>query len=159
MQQPDTIMRTSLWFHLAFPNPPENQLQVQMGCHFEEVAEMVEELSPITVEGGELKAAALHALEALANNLKGDRPGLILHEADRKPFLDALCDQIVTATGSGYLAGCNVPGALSEVNRSNFSKFDEKGNPVFKPNGKIDKGPNYTEPDLAPYVLPMTKAA
>ena len=38
-------------------------------------------------------------------------------------------------------------GAVEEINRSNWSKFVD-GKPVFKPNGKVGKGPNYFEPNL-----------
>ena len=43
-------------------------------------------------------------------------------------------------------------GALESVNQSNYSKFDDEGNPVYKEGGKIGKGDNYREPDLEPYV-------
>lgn len=48
---------------------------------------------------------------------------------DKKALLDALCDQIVTALGVGYMMGFDMEGALAEVNRSNYTKFttDEQG--------------------------------
>jgi predicted HAD superfamily Cof-like phosphohydrolase len=70
---------------------------------------------------------------------------------DRKALLDSLCDQIVTAVGVAHMFGMDISGALSEVNRSNWSKFVE-GKPVFNEHGKIAKGPNYTPPDLARFV-------
>lgn len=150
---PDTIERTRDWFATALPVVPERQLYVQMGVHFEEVSEMIEELTPINNLGANLRDNAIFALSQLANHLKDSQEAtLTLHEGDRKPMLDALCDQIVTATGVGYLANMNLPGAMKEVNRSNFSKFDAEGKPVFKDNGKIGKSSNYTEPDLTPYI-------
>lgn len=70
---------------------------------------------------------------------------------DRVELLDALADQIVTATGVGTFLGMNVPGALAEVNRSNYSKFED-GEPVFNENKKVMKGKDYTPPDLTPYI-------
>lgn len=70
---------------------------------------------------------------------------------DRVELLDALADQIVTATGIGTFLGMNVPGALAEVNRSNYSKFED-GEPIFNENKKVMKGKDYTPPDLAPYI-------
>jgi hypothetical protein len=149
----DTIERTRDWFATAIPHAPDRQLYVQMGVHFEEVGEMIEELTPINSLGEALRDNAIFALAQLATHLKDSQePALILHEGDRKMMLDALCDQIVTATGVGYFAGMRVPCAMKEVNRSNYSKFDTDGKPVFKDNGKIGKGPNYTEPDLTPYI-------
>jgi hypothetical protein len=69
--------------------------------------------------------------------------------ADRRELLDSLADQIVTAVGVGHCANMNVPEAVLRVNKSNWSKYDQDGQPIFKPNGKIDKGPNYVEPDLS----------
>ena len=67
-------------------------------------------------------------------------------------ILDSLCDQIVTAIGVGYMMGFDMVGALQEVNLSNWSKFDENGNPIFNENGKIVKGENYFKPDLAKFL-------
>ena len=38
--------------------------------------------------------------------------------------------------------------AMSLVFESNMSKLDEQGNPIFRPDGKVLKGPNYLPPDL-----------
>jgi predicted HAD superfamily Cof-like phosphohydrolase len=66
-------------------------------------------------------------------------------------LLDSLADQIVTAIGVAHMFGFDISGALAEVNRSNFSKFED-GKPVFDANGKITKGKNYTPPELTPYI-------
>ena len=38
--------------------------------------------------------------------------------------------------------------ALALVFESNLSKLDEQGNPIFREDGKVLKGPGYTPPDL-----------
>ena len=38
--------------------------------------------------------------------------------------------------------------ALDRVHQSNLSKLDEKGNPIYRDDGKVLKGPNYQPPDL-----------
>lgn len=43
-------------------------------------------------------------------------------------------------------------GAFNEVHRSNMSKLDSDGKPVKRHDGKILKGPNYSPPNLAPFV-------
>lgn len=91
------------------------------------------------------------ALNALADRLKAYGEDTYVREEDRAELLDALCDQIVTATGIGTFFGMNVPGALSEVNRSNYSKFVD-GNPIFNENQKVMKGPDYTPPVLTPFI-------
>lgn len=90
-----------------------------------------------------------NAIECLANRIKAY--GEDLYVKDRQELLDALADQIVTATGVGVFLGMNVPGALAEVNRSNYSKFED-GEPIFNENKKVMKGKNYTPPDLTPFI-------
>lgn len=69
-------------------------------------------------------------------------PGL-----DKVQMLDDIVDEIVTRVGLAHMMGFDLLGALAEVNRSNFSKFED-GKPVFDENGKITKGKHYTPPNL-----------
>lgn len=90
-------------------------------------------------------------LRFISNLLKQEEDSFFIQKEDRQELLDALADQIVTATGVGTFLGMNVPGALAEVNRSNYSKFED-GEPVFNENKKVMKGKDYTPPDLTPYI-------
>ena len=38
--------------------------------------------------------------------------------------------------------------AFNRVHSSNMDKLDNEGKPLYNKNGKVLKGPNYTEPDL-----------
>ena len=38
--------------------------------------------------------------------------------------------------------------ALDRVHQSNLSKLDEEGNPIYREDGKVLKGPNYKPPNL-----------
>ena len=38
--------------------------------------------------------------------------------------------------------------ALNRVHESNMSKLDEDGKPIYRDDGKVLKGPNYTPPNL-----------
>ena len=38
--------------------------------------------------------------------------------------------------------------ALNRVHESNMSKLDEDGNPIYREDGKVLKGPNYKPPNL-----------
>ena len=38
--------------------------------------------------------------------------------------------------------------ALDRVHKSNLSKLDEEGNPIYRDDGKVLKGPNYKPPTL-----------
>ena len=39
--------------------------------------------------------------------------------------------------------------ALDRVHKSNMSKLDEDGKPIYRDDGKVLKGPNYKPPDLS----------
>ena len=40
---------------------------------------------------------------------------------------------------------------FKEIHRSNMSKLDENGNPIYREDGKILKGENYFKPDLGKF--------
>ena len=135
------------WFKAAKPEPTVKDAWVQIGCHYEEVAEMADALWDEEV---------LESAENTANNYKDTEDCFIyfledLSESQRIQLLDAICDQIVTAVGVAYMMGMDIEGALAEVNRSNWSKF-EGGVPVFNEQGKIAKGAEYTPPELSDYI-------
>ena len=135
------------WFKAAKPNPSTADACVQIGCHYEEVAEMADALWDEEVRG---------SAENVSNKYKGTDDFFTffledLTECQRIQLLDALCDQIVTAVGVAYMMGMDIEGALAEVNRSNWSKF-EGGVPVFNEQGKIAKGVQYTPPELSDYI-------
>lgn len=120
-----------------------------MGCHLEEVEEMLQTIYPNGSYDAELLQRAQDALTNLANHMKRKADAYRIDVST--DLLDSLADQIVTATGVGTFLGMNVPGALAEVNRSNYSKFED-GEPVFNENKKVMKGKDYTPPDLTPYI-------
>jgi predicted HAD superfamily Cof-like phosphohydrolase len=130
-----------LWFERAVPEPTDKNRAVQLGVHFEEVQEMA------TATGNQQLA---DILEFDANYFKQTCTGIPIgsEHINRKELLDSLCDQIVTAVGVAHMFGLDIAGALSEVNRSNWSKFDSNGQPIFDANGKIAKGKDYSKPNL-----------
>lgn len=133
-----TISKTKEWFELAVATPTEKNQTVQLGVHFEEVAEMMDAL------GLHDEASSMHDL---ATRLKTGVLSVSDLKVDRKELLDALCDQLVTATGVAHMFDLKIDIALDQVNASNFSKFVD-GKPVFDSNGKIAKGPSYFKPNL-----------
>lgn len=130
------------------PNPTSKNISTQIGCHLEEVAEMLNAITSKNPERASQIDALRAAIDHIGNLLKKDNNIVI---KDSVELLDSLADQIVTATGVGTFLGMNVPGALAEVNRSNYSKFED-GEPVFNENKKVMKGKDYTPPDLTPYI-------
>lgn len=140
---PSTLESIETWHKLARPTPTQENFNVQLGCHFEEICEMMESLQFGLVNGVALMS--YKHLKALAQNLKTGN--LNAYITDRKEFADSLGDQIVTGVGVGYLARMNVPEIAHRVNESNWTKFVD-GVPQFDANGKIAKPATYQKPDL-----------
>lgn len=67
-------------------------------------------------------------------------------------ILDAICDSIYVLIGLALKMGFNLDAAFREVHRSNMSKLGEDGKPIKRDDGKVLKGPNFTPPDLTPYI-------
>ena len=78
-------------------------------------------------------------LDELANAIKN---------IDIVEVADALTDILYVTYGAGHSFGIDLDKCFEEVQRSNMSKLDEDGNPIFNENGKVMKGPNYFKPDL-----------
>lgn len=136
-----SIESIELWHRRARPEPTAENFGVQLGCHFEEIDEMLD-----TLKFDGLYSNLRYELKLLASRLKtGEEVATI---TDRKEFLDSIADQVVTSVGVGHCAGARTAEAIAEVNKSNWSKFDENGNPIFNESGKIAKGPNYRTPNL-----------
>lgn len=143
----DTIKSILDWFALAKPNPTNQNALQQMAYHFEEVSEMCEAGKHLD-EVGVLKKLKADLLLTSSIPHKTDE---YVSEIDKLALLDALCDQIVTALGVGYMLGFDMQGALTEVNRSNWSKF-ENGKPVIDGHGKIIEGKYYEKPKLERFI-------
>jgi predicted HAD superfamily Cof-like phosphohydrolase len=135
-----------MWHKRARPNPTDKDFNVQLGCHFEEIAEMLDALSSASFNCADDLNAAAEAVSQLSMNLKRGAYEVAIHS--REELLDSLADQIVTAVGVGHCAGMKTSDACVAVNSSNWSKFSENGHPLFDENGKVKKGPNYHKPDL-----------
>lgn len=142
------------WFKAAVPNPTDENLCVQIGCHYEEIGEMATALDDTTTYIECRCASRIYKSFGGENDKSGIElwcPNHTLSDSGKEDLLDALCDQIVAAIGIGYMAGFDMAGALQEVIRSNASKF-ENGKPLFDGNGKIRKGKDYTPPELARFI-------
>lgn len=139
------LQKTIRWFEQAVPNPTVKNFNVQLGCHLEEVKEMLDAVQGL--DGGSAVALTLckQHLHELAEAMKKGTMTFMVQ--DRKEFLDGGCDQLVTATGVLYMVGMNADAGLGRVNTSNYSKFVD-GEPRFDANGKIAKPPTFQKPDF-----------
>ena len=134
------------WFVVAVPNPDPLRAQKQIGCHFEEVAEMAE----IICDGEE---ELPEYLQQVGQYYKS-RDSVVIPDLtfeDKKALLDSLADQIVTAIGVAHFYNFDLEGALRAVNEANWQKFPN-GEALFDENGKIKKPEGWKPADLTPFV-------
>lgn len=151
----DTLRQIEQWFEAAKPEPKINDVSVQLGCHFEEVAEMMEVLTSDV-------STPTVVLEAMASKFKSKKEDCIqvieqLSDEQKGELLDALCDQIVTAIGVAKFMGMDILGHLQNVADSNNSKFADGKYPIFDNDGKIMKGPDYFVANPMPYIVEKRK--
>ena len=63
---------------------------------------------------------------------------------------DALGDMLYILCGTIIEHGMHdiIEPVFDEIQKSNMSKLGEDGNPIFREDGKVMKGPNYFKPDF-----------
>ena len=62
---------------------------------------------------------------------------------------DALADILYVTAQQATVIGMPVTALLREVQRSNMSKLGLDGKPIYREDGKVLKGPNFSEPNIA----------
>ncbi len=140
-----------MWHTKARPEPTQRDFEVQLGCHLEEIAEMLETLTfhfihnPHLIRGDDTDLY-IH-VKRMADFLKNGGYTAEIH--DRKGFLDSIADQVVTGIGAAHCAKMYPVEAIRRVNTSNWTKVDKATNEFLRDaNGKIMKPEGYQPPDL-----------
>lgn len=146
-------------FHQAFKQPQveggpsleaiEDRINLRMSLIAEEFIELMEAVYGKKA-GAIMEAAWLEAKQADEGN------------RDLVETMDALADMIYVINGFAVEANSDLDAVVTHVHESNMSKLDENGaaimsdgvtpdprDGVVKPAGKILKGPNFWEPNIA----------
>ena len=69
-----------------------------------------------------------------------------------KEIADALTDILYVTYGAGHAYGIDLDKCFSEVQKSNMSKLDENGEPIYNKKGKVMKGSKYFKPNLKQFI-------
>lgn len=69
--------------------------------------------------------------------------------------VDALVDILYFTYGSLIELGVDADAAFAEVHKANMSKLGSDGKPIYREDGKVMKGPNYSPPNIARFVEGM----
>ena len=67
---------------------------------------------------------------------------------DLVEIADALTDILYVVYGAGHSFGIDLNDCYREVHESNMSKLGADGQPIYREDGKVLKGPNYWPPRL-----------
>lgn len=69
---------------------------------------------------------------------------------DMVEVADALGDMLYVLCGTLLEHGMQhkIEAVFAEIHRSNMSKLDENGEPIYRADGKVIKGPNYFPPNI-----------
>lgn len=72
-------------------------------------------------------------------------------QGDLTGIADALGDQLYILCGTLLKHGLQhkIEDVFTEIHYSNMSKLDENGQPIYREDGKVMKGPHYFKPDIA----------
>ena len=70
------------------------------------------------------------------------------HLKDEHEQLKELCDLIYVCYQFADNKGWDIDEAMDRVHKSNMSKLDDNGQPIYRQDGKVLKGPNYKPPNL-----------
>ena len=76
-----------------------------------------------------------------------------IKKRDLKEVADALTDILYVTYGAGHAFGIDLDKCFDEVQRSNMSKLDKNGKPIYNDKGKVMKGPDYFEPKLEKFLI------
>ena len=75
-----------------------------------------------------------------------------IENKDLVEVADALTDILYVTYGAGHAFGINLDKCFDEVQKSNMSKLDENGKPIYNDAGKVMKGPKYFQPNLKKFL-------
>ena len=119
-------------FHEAFGHPIDkmmtvDSMELRRSLISEEFNELMQEISSISLD--------------LA---RGRKPS-VKKQAD---LLKELCDLQYVISGMAVAFGMPLQIAFNRVHASNMSKLGDDGNPIYREDGKVMKGPSYRPPHL-----------
>ena len=90
----------------------------------------------------------------LRYNLMKEENEEYLHAVQNNDLIeiaDALGDMLYILCGTIIEHGLQdkIEAVFEEIQRSNMSKLAEDGTPIYREDGKVIKGPNYSKPDFS----------
>jgi len=101
----------------------------------------------------ELSSEKINSLRISLIQEELDELAKAINENDILEVADALTDILYVTYGAGHAFGINLDKCFDEVQKSNMSKLDKDGKPIYNEHGKVMKGPKYFKPNLSKFLL------
>jgi predicted HAD superfamily Cof-like phosphohydrolase len=119
--------------------------QINHVAKFHDVFQIGNELEPIALVGEDT-----YNLRYKLMKEENDEYLDACKDGDLVEIADALGDQLYILCGTILKHGLQhkIEEVFEEIQKSNMSKLDANGNPIFREDGKILKGENYFKPDI-----------
>lgn len=76
-----------------------------------------------------------------------------IEDGDIVGVADAIADLLYVVYGAALTFGIPVREVFTEVHRSNMTKLGDDALPLYREDGKVLKGPNFSPPDLMPILI------
>jgi len=104
------------------------------------------------IESSDSKPVRKYQLDLITEEFNEfiEAEGMLFRESDRfkEECLKELADLVYVCYQYAANMGWDLDRALELIHKSNLSKLDENGKPIYREDGKILKGPNYKKPNL-----------
>ena len=120
--------------------------------NFEKVGLFMSTFGQEVKKKSELSSEKINSLRLSLIQEELDELTEAIKENDILEVADALTDILYVTYGAGQAFGINLDKCFDEVQKSNMSKLDLEGKPIFNDDGKVMKGPNYFKPNLNKFV-------
>ena len=120
--------------------------------NFEKVGHFMKTFGQEIKTSADLSTDKINSLRVSLINEELEELKKAISERDMLEIADALTDLLYVTYGAGHAFGIDLDKCFDEVQNSNMSKLDEKGEPIYNESGKVLKGPNYFKPDLRKFI-------
>ena len=130
---------------LSFPKPKDEKelatYKLRLKLSIEETFELFEAM---------LTPDAYEPFDKVLFDINNYIEQITLEHLDIDPvaIFDSLVDQDYVNIGFANILGLDMQAGFEEVQKSNMTKLDKDGNPIFREDGKLLKSELYVEPDL-----------
>lgn len=129
-------------FHETFGHPvadepkdvADHRLVLRLALILEEALELADAMGFYTSDVKEAVERLLYVGPVVDSDLVG--------------IADALGDLEYVTNGAALEMGIPLPDVVAEIHRSNMTKLDSDGKPIYRQDGKILKGKGYEPPNL-----------